>query len=318
MWEKIGQTPLRTGEAIEVRRVTVPDRYHELGIRELLPRYSALWTWHLGLAFRGKLDDLRTLFYVGVLKDQIVGNVSTFQYGPVEIVAHLFTARRHREKGICTNLMSAMVQDFRNRGGKVLIGGFRPASYPIAKSLGFKSLIDSPEVMHLELDRRFEQYYFRPEKVSCRDSKWHDWPGVSLLFGVKEGWRPRSVKYKIFGSYDYEDHFLQDMSERQEGICKSKVLVTERRSVIGYAVLTFKRHYKGNFWLLDFFIHPTSFSYAEAFLNALAYPSGKIRCYVEQNCPEKLELLGNKGFRVKNRRQFRFVGRTLETIMMER
>jgi predicted GNAT family acetyltransferase len=317
MWEKIGEALLKTGEAIDVRRVRTPDHYHEHEIRSLL-HYNKLWMWYLDLALGGKLDDLEARFYIGILNNNVVGNVSTWEYGPIGIVAHLYTARSYRKKGVCTALMRNMIQDFRNRGGKILIGGFRPASYPIAQSLGFKSVTDNSEVMHLEPNPYFVQDYFRAGKLSCRDLMWKDWPGVSLLFGVKEGWRLRSVKYKVFGPYDYEDYFLRDMWENQQESCKSKVLFTERGNVVGHAVLTFKYSQKGSFWLLDFFIHPASVSNIGIVLDALTIPAGKTRCYVGEDCREKLKALLDKGFREKGRKRFRLAGKPVDTILMER
>lgn len=308
---------MRTGETIEVRRVRTPDRCHEHEIRSLLPRYNKLWMWHLDLALSGKLDDLEARFYIGVLNKRVVGNVSTWEHGPIGIVAHLFTARSYRKKGVCAALMTTMIQDFRNRRGKVLIGGFRPASYPIAKSLGFKSVSDNSEVMHLKLDPYFEEDNFRAERVLCRDLMWKDWPGVSLLFGVRDGWRLRSVKHKVFGPHDYEDYFLQDMWEHQQGTCKSKVLVTERGSLVGHAVLTSKCSQRGSVWLLDFFIHPVSVSRAGILLDALTIPLGKTECYVEECCRGKLDALLASGFREEARKQLKFDRRTLITILMK-
>jgi len=318
MWSKIDQILLRNGRTTEVRRVMTPDNYHESHIKSLLPQYSPLWMWHLNLALSGRLDDLKTLFYVAILHGKVIGNVSTWECGPLGIVGHLFTAKGYRRKGICTSLMEIMIRDFRSRGGKILIGGFRPASYRIARKLGFKSLVNASEVMHLELDQHFEKDYFSADKTWCRDLEWRDWPGVSLLFGVKEGWQIRSVKHRIFGPYDYEDYFLEDMSGKLQGLCQPKVLITEKSHVIGYAALTFNPSKKRSFSLLDFFIHPAKISDVDVMLNSLTYPSGKTRCYVEKGCLEKIDALLDRGFTEKTRRRFKFAGKTFDMIIMER
>jgi hypothetical protein len=318
MWSKIGQVLLKNGRIMEVRRVVAPDHYHESRIKSLLPQYGALWMWHLNLALSGRLDDLDACFYVGVLDGKLIGNVSTCECGPIGIVGHLFTAKKHREEGVCTALMGIAVKDFSSRGGKILIGGFRPASRRIATKLGFKSLTPKSEVMHLELDQRFEQNYFHVGKLWCRDLKWRDWPGVSLLFGVEEGWRIRSMKHRIFGPYDYEDYFLEDMWGMRQGVCQPKVLVAKNGSVIGYAALTLKDNKRCSFWLLDFFVHPSKVSDVGILLNALTFPPGKVRCYVERGCCEKFDALLNRGFAEKTRRRFKFRGKTLNIIVMER
>lgn len=303
---------------MEVRRVIAPDHYHESHIKSLLPQYSALWMWHLNLALSGRLDDLEARFYVGVLDGKLIGNVSTWECGPISVVGHLFTAKRHRDKGVCTTLLGIVVQDFSDRNGKILIGGFKPASHRIATKLGFKSLTEKSEVMHLELNQCFEQNYFHAGKLWCRDLKWRDWPGVSLLFGVKKGWWIRSMKHRIFGPYDYEDYFLEDMWGMQRGVCQPKVLVTENGNVIGYAALTLKDSKRRSFWLLDFLIHPAKASDVGILLDALTFPPDKIRCYVERDCCEKFDALLDRGFTEKTQRPFKFRGKTLGIIMMER
>jgi hypothetical protein len=318
MWDKIDQVVLENGRIMEVRRVMAPDRYHESHIKSLLPKYSALWMWHLNLALSGRLDDLETRFYVGVLDGKLIGNVSTWECGPIGILGHLFTAKRHREKGVCTTLTKIMFQDLSSRGGKILIGGFKPASRRIARKLGFKSLTEKSEVMYLELNRCFEQNYFHADKLWCRDLKWRDWPGVSLLFGVKEGWCMRSMKHKIFGPYDYEDCFLEDMWGMQQGLCQPKVLAAENGNVIGYAALTLKDSRRRSFWLLDFFIHPAKVSDVDILLDALTFPPGKTRCHIERDFCEKFDALLDRGFAEKTRRRFKFRGKTLDIIMMVR
>lgn len=318
MWSKMGEILLKTGETMQILMVKAPDRRYERRIVSFLSYGNELWRWHLNLAVRGELDGLEARFYLGLLKGRIISNVSTWEHGSIGMVAHLFTAGNHRRKGACTALMKAQIQDFLSRGGKVLIGGFRPSSYPIAKSLGFRSIIDNSEVMHYYLYSSLDREYFQAKKVFCRDSMWKDWPGISLLFGVKKGWCLRSMKHKVYGAFDYEDYFLEDMRERFMGLCISKVLVTEKENIVGYATLTSKHHGNGSFYLLDFFIHPAVASCADTMLDAMDFPHGKVRCYVESRCQEKRDMLLKRGFKEKTiQKQIKVDGKKLDVILME-
>jgi hypothetical protein len=318
MWNRIGETQLRMGEIMEIYMVKTPDSNYEQDIMSFLSPTNRLWRWHLDLAIHGALDELEPRFYLGLVKGRIVSNVSTWEYGSIGLVAHLLTAKEHRRTGACTASMKAQIQDFRHRSGKVLIGGFKPTSYTIAKSLGFSSIIDNSEVMHYNLDLHFKKEYFEARKVSCRDSMWKDWPGVSLLFGTQEGCCIRSMKHRIFEPFDYEDYFLGDMWERLNGLCISKVLVSEEGSVVGYATLTSKYHVKSEFWLLDFFIHPNAASCAGTMLDAMDFPPTKTRCYVESGCPEKREMLLRSGFKERTlQEQITQNGKTLDIAVME-
>jgi hypothetical protein len=320
MWRKIGEISLRTGEIMEVYMVRTPDPHYGRDIVSFLSMSipnEELWLWHLNLAIHGELDELESRFYIGLLTNRIISNVTTWKYGAIGIVGHLFTVEEHRRKGACTGLMKAVIQDFRKHDGKILIGGFRETSYPIAKNLGFKSIVDHCEVMHCYLDPHFESEYFRTKNVFCRDSMWKDWPGIGLLFGIREGEYLRSIKHKIFGNFDYEEHFLEDMRERLKGLCISKVLTSEKGSIVGYATLTYKHELKDNFWLLDFFVHPENMSYADNIFDAMGFPTGKIRCYVDSKAEEKHVLLLKRGFKKKTRKQITHYGKTLDITLME-
>jgi hypothetical protein len=126
-----------------------------------LTNLNKLWRCHLKLAIRGETDELEARFYLGVVKDRIIGNVSSWEYGSIGLLAHMLTAEDYRGRGACTAVMKAQMKDFRDRGGRILIGGFRPTSYRIAKRLGFKSVIDESEVMRCDLDSSFEKEYFQ-------------------------------------------------------------------------------------------------------------------------------------------------------------
>jgi hypothetical protein len=161
MWKRIGKVRMRTGEIMEIRVVKTPDARYEQPILSFLTNLNKLWRWHLKLAIRGETDELEARFYLGVVKDRIISNVSSWEYGSIGLLAHVLTAEDYREGGACTAVMKAQMKDFRDRGGRILIGGFRPTSYRIAKRLGFKSVIDESEVMRCDLDSSFEKEYFQ-------------------------------------------------------------------------------------------------------------------------------------------------------------
>jgi hypothetical protein len=318
MWNEIGAVTLKTGRAMRICMVKTPNQFHDNNIASFLSHLNELWLWQLDLTIRGKLDELESRFYLGLFEDEIISNVSTWEYRSIGIVGHLFTIKNRRGEGACTALMKAVIHDFYYRGGKVLIGGFNPSSYPIAERLGFKSLVGKSEVMHLDLHPDFERDYFRAERVFFRDTMWKDWPGVSLLFGIKEGWRLRSMKHKIFGPFDYEDSFLEDMKEKIKALTVAKVLTTERGNIVGYATLTSKHRLKDSFLLLDFFVHPSNPNFADSMLKAMKFPKGKIRCFVELDNDEKRDILRRQGFRKKPvQKRIKRDGETVDIIAME-
>jgi hypothetical protein len=276
--KRMGQTPLGNGDVMEVRMVKPPDQSYEQGIKSFLSLSNRIWTWHLDLSLRGEMDEFDSRYYLGFLKHRMISNVATWEHGPIGIIGHLFTAEAHRKKGACTTLMRTVIHDFLERDGKTLIRGFKPASRSIAEKLGFRSIMKHSEVMRYDSSPDFEQEYFQPSNMSCRDSTWKDWPNIGFLFTVKQGWSLKSLKHEILGPYDYEDHFLEDMRQRTKGFCISKVLGTEKQHILGYATLTLRNRSQDDSWLLDFFINPAAISHVETLLNAFDWPAGKIEC----------------------------------------
>jgi len=317
MLEKTRGILLRTGEMLDAYSVRAPDDHYERDIRSFLPRYAPMWLWHLHLSLRGQLDELESRFYLGLLKDRIVSNVSTWKSGPIGIVGHLFTDADQRGKGACTELMKTAMDDFLSRGGKTLIGGFKLASCHIARRLGFKSVVDNCEVMRYDSAPDFVKTYFQAQKTRCRDALWKDWPGISLLYTTRDGWNLRSIKHAISGPFDYEDYFLKDMRKRLKGLCKSKVLVTERDYIVGHATLNLSEPLGRKHWLLDMFVHPASLSQLDTMLDALDWPEDNVRCYVETGLDEKRNALQARGFREKGVSERRVKGKTLRTTLME-
>ena len=317
MWKRLGETVLTTGDMMEIFMVRPPDERFERGIRSFLSLYKRIWAWHLDLSLEGELDKLDTRYYLGFLNCKLISNVSTWEYGPLGIIGHLFTAENHRNKGACTTLMKTVVSDFLNRGGKTLIGGFKPASHALVEKLGFQSIMNHSEVMRHDSMLNFEERYFQTGKTFCRDSMWKDWPGISFLFTVKLGWNLRSAKHKILGPYDYEDHFLEDMWQRTRDSCASKVLTTEKEHILGYATLTFTHRSKSDVWLLDFFVHPVATSHVDTLLSAFDWPRGKIECYVEADCAEKRRALWAQNFEEKAVFRKQVKGKAIKVILMQ-
>jgi hypothetical protein len=313
----MGMTPLRTGDIIEIHMVEPPDERYEQSVRSFLSPSKKIWMWHLNLSLRGELDELDSRYYLGFLKDRMISNVTTWEHGPIGIVGHLFTAEDYRNRGACTTLMRTVIHDFLSRDGKTLIGGFKPASRSVAEKLGFRSIMKHSEVMRYDSSPDFVQEYFQPGNMSCRDSTWKDWPGISFLFTVEQGWSLRSMKHKILGPYDYEDYFLEDMWQRTKSSCMSKVLATKKHRILGYATLTLTHRPEGDSWLLDFFVHPVAVSNVETLLNAFDWPEGKIECYVEAGCREKRDTLQAQDFEEKAALRRQVKAKTVELILMQ-
>src|SRR5207248_6496886 len=109
---------------------------------DLLVHKGSGFEVHMRMALRGETDRLETRYYLGMLEGVPVANVMTVESDGVGILGHVFTRPEHRRKGICQAIMGRLMEDFRQRNGRVLLlgTGFESAPYWIYHSFGFRSL----------------------------------------------------------------------------------------------------------------------------------------------------------------------------------
>ena len=142
MYTTFGSEVLKSGERLEVGVVTAPDAEFGDAIQRLLVHKGPEWALHMGATLRGETDMLETRFYVGLLDGAPVANVMTVESKGIGILGHVFTRPAQRRKGICQAVLRRLMDDFRLRGGSVLLlgTGYESPAYWIYHSFGFRSL----------------------------------------------------------------------------------------------------------------------------------------------------------------------------------
>src|SRR5690242_15346887 len=133
MHVEIAMEPLKTGEILRIECLTAPDEERAGQIKSFLAHKPSSYRWHIDAAFAGECDDLETRFYIGLLDGQLVGIIMTVEARGVGILGHVRTREDQRRKGICQAIMSHKMQDFRQRGGHVLLlgTGYQSPAYHI-------------------------------------------------------------------------------------------------------------------------------------------------------------------------------------------
>ncbi len=114
---------LKTGEQLTIECVLPPETSREAQIRPFLAHKPPHYREHIETALAGGCDDLETRFYVGLLQDEIVGNIMTVEANGIGILGHVHTRDTQRRKGICDAIMWHQMEDFRRRNGQVLLLG---------------------------------------------------------------------------------------------------------------------------------------------------------------------------------------------------
>jgi GNAT superfamily N-acetyltransferase len=292
---------LKTGETMDVFRVTAPDAEFRERILKFLQHKGEPWQAPMEQNLEAELEGLGQHFYIGVVGEQIVGNASSVEAleRPVGILQHVFTPPEWRRRGICSTLIRTYVEDFDARGGRAayLHTGYDSAAYHIYRSAGFVGYRDTG-IMERFPDPHFHEDFWAPRPVTIRDTRWSDWALVDALFGIEEGWYLRSVCARKWGRSGYEGEYVYTRQQMGEGsIIQVKVIEADNGAVVGYAHLSKDLRFRGDVWLLDVFVHPNYYAAGAGLLAAMDCSlDGKVQAYCDSQQPDKARMLESAGF----------------------
>lgn len=307
MREHLATATLKNGKRLQIERVLAPDAEREGQILPFLGHKPGPYRAHIEAAFADACDDLETRFYVGLVDDEVVGNIMTVESGGVGILGHVNTRDDQRRQGICQAIMGVQMEDFRNRGGHVLLlgTGFESPAYWIYHSFGFRDLPGAhPGIMRYAREEYadFLPQFFAPSATSRPvPARWKHWPLVALLASLPELPHLRSLTLRAYGVTLLEGpycHFRHDWGDNPRA--GAAVLESETGAVSAFATIV-----PDNRWpdtsLLDVFAHPTTDSAALASLlaslmDSLTARPGRIQCFAETQDKTKIAGLEQSGF----------------------
>ena len=292
---------LKSGETMQIVRVTAPDAEWKQPVIDFLQHKGGPWLEALQLIFDQSLAGLAVHFYLALLDGKIAGNIMSTEAAQekVGIVGHVFTRPDHRGKGLCTAIMEVLTRDFVARGGRAmtLSTGYQSPAYHIYYRFGFRPIRETGKMIW-EAEAAFLENYFAPGATTVRDVRWADWALLDLLYKTESGSFLRGVYHRHYGLAGYEDCFLRFYRLIQERPGQSKVLVKPDREVVGHALLLPEPRWDNNVRLLDLFIHPDFYEGGAELLAAIELPAGhKVQAYADSQSVEKVELLKQRGFK---------------------
>ena len=299
MYTKLCDVKLKTDENMEIGVVLGPDAEYADQMMDVLNHKRQPALSHVEGAMNGDITELETRFHIGQVDGQVIANIMTVEYNRTGILGHVFTRPEHRRKHACSLVMAQQMEDFRRRGGGLLLlgTGYESPAYWIYHSHGFRSL--SGGFMRYSTETDFEASYFAPGKVDVVDVEWKHWPLMTALTSVPGTEILRSVAFHLYGIANFEGGFLNFIADWQEAQPKrAKLLESESGAVVGCATIEPNRIWGDKTYLLDVFVHPNFVSHHATLVNALNLPEGKIQCYVDAASPvEKIAALQQTGFK---------------------
>ncbi len=209
MYDKLGNTVLKTGEQMEVGVIHVPDELHAEELKQFLGHKPGNYKWHIERCVTETLDALETRFYVGKLDGKVITNIMTVEHEGIGILGHVFTVPEQRRKGACKGTMTYQMEDFRQRTGRALyLGtGYNGHPYHIYGSFGFESVLPESGFMKYHVSEDFAASYFEQTAAHPKSVEWHDWPKVTALSAIV-GWDTlRSLAWNVYGPTNLEGGF---------------------------------------------------------------------------------------------------------------
>lgn len=300
MYDKLGETPLKTGEPMEVGVVTAPDAPHAEAIKQFLGHKPGTYKWHVERCVTEVLDTLETRFYLGKLEGRVIANIMTVESEGIGILGHVFTLPGDRRKGACKAVMAYQMADFRERAGRALyLGtGYNSPPYHIYRHFGFESVFPEAGFMRYYVNPDFEAEYFAPAPVQPEPVTWQDWPKVTALSGIVGSDTLRSLKWSVYGPTNMEGGFLnfKHHLETEDTYTDAKFLVSSSGAIVGWATLSHDTRWHPATAVLDLFLHPNFVKDAPTLLASLNFPDVKVQCYVDSRAAEKATVLETAGF----------------------
>ena len=324
MYEKLGNTVLKTGERMEVGMINVPDELHAEEIKKFLGHKPGNFKWHIERCVVESLDELETRFYVGKIDGNVVTNIMTVEHDGIGILGHVFTLPEQRRKGACRGTMVYQMEDFRQRNGQALyLGtGYNGHPYHIYHSFGFESVIPESGFMKYHVNSDFEEHYFASAPARPKPVEWHDWPKLTALSAIVGSDTLRSLIWNVYGPTNLESGFLtfKHTLETDDAYDDAKLLVTQSGAIVGLATVCRDSRWQEAIALLDLFFHPNFIDSVPALLSAVKFPELKVQCYIDSTAEKKAEVLETAGFTCEGRfkNQFTYNGQDYDVLVFSR
>jgi hypothetical protein len=303
MHTEITKETLKTGETLHIVIVTPPDADYAPQIEPFLAHKPANYRAHTEAAFAGACDALETRYYIGLIDGQMVGNIMTVESGGVGIFGHVHTRSDQRLKGICRAIMRHQMDDFRARGGHVLLlgTGYRSAAYNIYASFGFQDWEPArPGLMRYDnpADTQFLARLYAPAPAVPTKAEWRHWPLVALLASTPTPVYLRSLLLQMWGVGLLEGGYCDYLYRYgRNPNASAAVLESATGAVTALATCVPDSRWNGGVSLLDLISHPVAApDDLAALLRSLPLPASHTQCYADPHDSGKIAALEAVGF----------------------
>jgi GNAT superfamily N-acetyltransferase len=304
MYTNLKDVTLKTGEAAELGVLIAPDDTPMAAkLRTLLGHKGPIWQWQMEQMLSGAAAGVENRFFLLLKAGRPIANILCSDRGGLGIFAHVFTVPEERRKGAAELLQTALMADFKQRGGRAL---FLETSNPGAAALymkhGFQPV--EPNCGHMEwlaTDRAaFEKELFAAAPVRHETFSFAHWPTLPALAMMQHPARLRIAGMGIHGPWITEGSALEFLRKAQQKQPDTRAEVAvSRASGVPVAIACVQPHaeFGRQVDVVDLFSAPAFEAELPALFARLAVsPERTAICYADPCWPDKRAVLAACGF----------------------
>jgi GNAT superfamily N-acetyltransferase len=292
---------LKSGERLTIRIVEPP-------LGEYAPLVGCWSTIRDALLGGGMSESLATPYFIGELDGEVVGNMGcylptdTMDVGLVEFVA---TTEEHRQKGIASALLGALIEWFTSAGGQALnLCTTNPFAGSLYEKHGFWYSVGDGMRYLAPGAENFDRVYLGDSGTArVRPATWGDLPRASLLYNSPTpDWTVKDYLTSSFRDTRYERHFINLMKGAEDSRGAVIALESPGTSLVGLAAFHRTDSYmEQHVATLSFRVSPAYYGQAAELLEAGAREAAELsitllQAYMAEGDGDQMELLEAAGF----------------------
>ena len=298
MYQRLLSDHLKGGAEVQIGFVEGPDPDWMSRLIPFLGHKEPWFEYHIAKALAEPLDDLRTRFYVGTVRDEIVAHIMVVSARGAGILGHVYTVPEWRRQGAVSAVMQAQMRDVADLDVVTLSTGFGSAAYGIYHGFGFRSMVDGSGDMRWLSGA--ETDFFKPAGCSVQSMRWDDWPHYSwaTLQEFANEPAPRSAAFGINQRGSSEGSFVRIMQSALGRRSTHLILRSELGAVVGWCHIVPGQAPLTGTYVLDLHTVPGFESHIPALLEAVSWPEGPVTFTMSPPAAAYADALSEAGFAV--------------------
>jgi GNAT superfamily N-acetyltransferase len=292
---------LKNGERLNIRIVFPP-------LGEYAPLVGCWGSVRKELLAGGMSESLATPYFIGELDGEVVGSmgcyvpVGTMDVGLVEFVE---TSEVHRQKGIASALLGALIEWFVSQGGQALnLCTSNPFAGSLYEKHGFwYSVGDGMRYLAPGAEGFYEEFLGDSGAARVRSATWGDLPRSAVLYNNPEpDWAVKDYLTSSFRDTRFERHFIDLMQGTDDRKGAVVALEAPGSRLVGLAAFHRADSYmEQHVATLSFRVSPAYFGQVDELLDAVATQADDLsimvlQAFVAEGDGEQQGLLRSAGF----------------------